>query len=576
MADTSLYSHDISIVIAGAAGQGVQTVELLLTSLLKICKYNFFATKEYMSRVRGGANSTEIRVSSNKVSAYVERIDLLIPLSREALEHVSSRISSGTVVFGERDKLLNDSSHDYRFVDIPFSALAKEIGGPIFSNIIAVGMITGLFGLEFDVIEAFLRSYFARKGDDIVAKNIDALKKGYETGRSFVDDGTVRIEIDTDDSVRDDIVLNGADAVGIGAIAGGCNFISSYPMSPSTGVLVFLAEQSKDFDIAVEQAEDEIAAINMSLGAWYAGARAMVTTSGGGFALMTEGVSLAGMIESPAVIHLAQRPGPATSLPTRTEQGDLELTLYAGHGEYPRIIFAPGSIDDGVVLTHRAFNLADKYQVPVFVLTDQYYIDSYYNSAVTDVSTLKNEDFLVESGKDYKRFALTESCISPRGIPGFGEGLVVVDSDEHDEEGHLTEDLKIRVDMVDKRLGKCAAIVDETLPPTVIGSESAEYVVVCWGSTLNVVAEAVSTLARDDMKILHFRQVYPLPSDIDRYFESAKKAVIIEGNATSQFGNVLKLYGNIDIQTKILKYNGMQFSVEELTDDINGAFGPDA
>ncbi|MFC1606641.1 2-oxoacid:acceptor oxidoreductase subunit alpha [Candidatus Latescibacterota bacterium] len=576
MVNASLYSHEISIVIAGAAGQGVQTVELLLTRLLKICGYNFFATKEYMSRVRGGANSTEIRVSSSKVSAYVERIDLLIPLSREALEHVSSRMSSGTAVIGERDKLHDDSAQDYNIIDIPFSALAKEIGGPIFSNIIAVGLICGLFGLKFDVIEAFLRSYFARKGDDIVAKNIDALKKGYETGRVLVDDGILRIEIDTDDSVSDDTVLNGAEAVGIGAIAGGCNFISSYPMSPSTAVLVFLAQQSKDFDIVVEQAEDEIAAINMSLGAWYAGARAMVTTSGGGFALMTEGVSLAGMIESPAVIHIAQRPGPATSLPTRTEQGDLELALYAGHGEFPRIILAPGSVDDGVVLTHRAFNQADKFQVPVFILTDQYYIDSYYNSSVTDISTLKNDDCLIETGKDYKRFALTETGISPRGVPGFGEGLVVVDSDEHDEDGHLTEDLGIRVDMVDKRLGKLDALLDDTLPPTVIGSEGADNVVVCWGSTFNGVNEAFSTLGRDDIKILHFRQVFPLPPDIDRYFEGAKKVAIIEGNATSQFGKVLKLYGNIDIQTKILKYNGMQFSVEELKDNINDAFGPDA
>ena len=568
------FKDDISIVISGAAGQGINTVELLLTKLLKLCGYNFFATKEYMSRVRGGSNSTEIRVASHRISAFVNRIDLLIPLNREALLHLAKRVTPETLIIGEKSKLSDDSDNwQYSILDIPFSKLASEIGNPIFSNIIAVGVISGLFDLARDKVNAFLQSYFEKKGGEIVAQNVEAVTKGYDIGRKLVDDGVIAIDIESDPQVSGEIVLNGAEAVGLGALAGGCNFISSYPMSPSTAVLVYLAHQSKYFDIIAEQAEDEIAAINMALGAWYAGARAMVTTSGGGFALMTEGVSLAGMIESPVVIHLAQRPGPATGLPTKTEQGDLNLVLYAGHGEFPRIIYAPGSVGDAVFLTHRAFAMADRYQVPVFILTDQYFIDSYYNCPAIDLSSLSPETHIVKTDKTYRRYTLTDSGVSPRGVPGYGDGMVVVDSDEHDEEGHITEDMDVRIAMVKKRLRKQNLILADSLPPDRTGPELSKNLIVCWGSTYHAVREAVEKTGRDDIAILHFTQVYPLHPDTSKFFEGVRKTAIVENNATSQFGSLLKLHIGIDIGVKILKYDGMPFSVEELVDSINETFG---
>ncbi|UCC22313.1 MAG: 2-oxoacid:acceptor oxidoreductase subunit alpha, partial [Planctomycetota bacterium] len=365
-------------------------------------------------------------------------------------------------------------------------------------------------------------------------------------------------------------LLSGAEAVSLGAIAGGCNFVSSYPMSPSTAVLVFLARRGRDFGIIAEQAEDEIAAMNMAIGAWYAGARAMVTTSGGGFALMTEGLSLAGMLESPIVIHLGQRPGPATGLPTRTEQADLELALYAGHGEFPRIILAPGSIEDAFYLTQRAFNLASKYQVPVFVLTDQYFLDSYYNTASLELSGLEIDQHVVKTAKGYNRYELTDDGISPRGIPGYGEGLVAVDSDEHDTAGHITEDLDLRVAMVDKRLKKMDSIKAEAIEPELIGPEDYKTLIVCWGSTYHVASEAIKTLGSDDVSLLHFRQVYPLHESAAEYLKRARELVLIEGNATSQFGRLLKLRTGIDIENKILKYDGLSFSVEEVAERLGG------
>jgi 2-oxoglutarate ferredoxin oxidoreductase subunit alpha len=335
-------------------------------------------------------------------------------------------------------------------------------------------------------------------------------------------------------------------------------------MSPSTAVLTNLSAQDEQFGIVVEQAEDEISAVNMAIGAWFAGARAMATTSGGGFALMEEGISLAGMLESPLVIHLAQRPGPATGLPTRTEQGDLELALYAGHGEFPRIIYAPGNTEEAFTLTHRAFSESDRCQVPVFILTDQYFMDTYYNVPALDISKTRIQKHIVQTDPGYKRYLLTENGISPRGIPGFGSGLVTADSDEHDEEGHITEDMDIRTAMVDKRLRKVEAIRASSVPPVLTGPERYRNLVIGWGSTHPIISEAMELLDSGDTACLHFPQVYPLPPIASKFLEKAEKIIVVENNATAQFSRLLKISAEVRIDNAVLKYNGMPFTVEEL------------
>ncbi len=561
---------DLSIVLCGQAGQGIQTVEYLLTRILKLAGYNVFATKEYMSRVRGGINSTEIRVSSEPVRAFVNQIDMLIPLNKGAIGHVKKRISPQTVILAEKETIGDDFDQTkHNFIDVPFTKKASEIGNKIYSNVVAVGTIVGLFGIELKTVSEYVKKFFSSKDDDIIQKNLAAVKEGFNLAVALADSSKVEFNIQNNLDIKDQILVNGAEAVALGAIAGGCNFISSYPMSPSTAVLVFLAKQAKDFGIIAEQAEDEIAAINMAIGAWYAGARAMVTTSGGGFALMTEGLSLAGILESPIVIHLAQRPGPATGLPTRTEQADLELTLYAGHGEFPRIILAPGTIPDAFNLTQKAFNLADKYQMPVFILTDQYFVDTYYNTARPDLSDINIEKHIIKTDIDYKRYELTDNGISPRGIPGYGKGLVAVDSDEHDEAGHITEDLDLRIKMVDKRLKKFELLHNDTINPELAGPEDYKNLIVCWGSTYNVVKEALKNLSRDDTSFLHFKQVYPLPDQTRDYLQKAQRIIIVENNATSQFAKLIKLHTGFEINDKILKYNGLSFYVEELEEKLN-------
>ncbi len=556
-------------MLCGEAGRGLQTIEQFLNRVFAAAGYQVFSTSELMSRIRGGSNSTMIRVATKPVAAPLDRIDICVPLDRDALPHLGRAVTEQTAIIADRAKV----PFDRPAFDIPFAALAVAAGGPLFENTVAAGALLGLFGIEAGLIERQLARYFAGKTPDIVAKNLAAARSGYAAGAALAADGRLSCRITADPEVNNMLLFNGADAVGFGCLAGGCNFISSYPMSPATAVLNFLAREGREFGVVVEQAEDEIAALNMALGAWYAGARAMVTTSGGGFSLMTETVSLAGMIESPAVIHLGQRPGPATGLPTRTEQGDLDLALYAGHGEFPRIIFAPGSLTQAFALARRAFAAADEYQVPVFVLTDQYLLDTYALTAPFAVADVPPAVRIVRTNGDYRRYALTPDGISPRGIPGHGDGIVACDSDEHTETGYITEDSEVRKNMVEKRLRKAERVSAGAVPPSLYGSPDSAHLVLCWGSSLAAVCEAVARLDRQDVSVLHFTQVFPLASGTGEFCATSRRRILVEGNATAQFGRVLEQYGRVRIDERILRYDGHPFTADGLAADLAKIIG---
>ncbi|MFX0098498.1 MAG: 2-oxoacid:acceptor oxidoreductase subunit alpha [Candidatus Hodarchaeota archaeon] len=555
---------DYSLVISGAAGQGIATMGELLLKILQDEGYFVFAAQEFMSRIRGGSNSTEIRISSKPVHAFVDRIDILVPLTKLSMIKLADRLDDGTLIIGERSKIGDDA----RLHDVDLTGIATKIGGKIYSNIVAVGVIAGLFNVEMHVLERSLKKYFKGKNDEIIENNVEAARIGHEIGVKMADDGVLKVELDKNSAVKDHLVLNGAQAVSIGALSGGCNFISSYPMSPATGVLVFLSKQSNSFDIIAEQAEDEIAAINMAIGAWYAGGRAMVTTSGGGFALMEEGMSLSGITETPVVLHLGQRPGPGTGLPTRTEQGDLNLVLYSGHGDFPRIIFTPGTIEDAFLLAAKAFNMADKHQVPVIILTDQYILDSYHTASKLDLTSIQNESHVITTSKDYVRYELTGDGISPRGIPGRGKGLVCCDSDEHDESGHITEDFNVRIQMVDKRMSKLDLMKEDAVPPDLIGSEDYENLVIGWGTTFHAIKEALEEINDPNTSFLHVKQVYPLDPGMKDYLDGAERIILVENNYGGQLGQLMKLEFGMEVDHKLLKYNGEPFSVEQLVHDL--------
>ncbi len=555
-----------TIVLGGEAGQGVQYIETMLVRVAKESGYHVFATKEYMSRVRGGINTSEIRLHGAPLRAHVDHIDLLVLLKAGVIAHLGRRVTEDTLIVGEQ------TSFDGALgVAMPFSALATEIGHAIYANSVALGCICGLLGLDRASLLGQISRHFAGKGEGVSGSNILAAEKGYALGSDLRGQHKISLALGLTPNPAGDLLLSGADAVALGALAGGCNALFAYPMSPGTGVFTLMAQFSREIDIVVEQVEDEIGVVNMALGAWYAGARAMVSTSGGGFALMTEGLSLAGMTETPLVVHLAQRPGPATGLPTRTEQGDLNLALYAGHGDFPRIILAPGDIEQAFFLARQAFNLADACQVPVILLTDQYFVDSMCTVADFAGELVQIDDKVVPTGDDYKRYLLTPDGISPRGIPGLGTGNICVDSDEHDERGRITEDLDgVHVAMADKRMRKLAVLRRLALEPELVGPQDYRILVVAWGSTVASIREALGLIDAGDLALLCCPQLYPLPVSLAGFLQKAEKLIVVEGNQTGQFADLLHRETGVEITARILKYNGMPFSVEELVARIGG------
>jgi len=557
------FRNEVSIVLSGEAGQGIQSIESMLIAFAKRASYHAFATKEYMSRVRGGCNSTEIRIAHGRVATRVGRIDILVPLTRESIPHLRERIGDATVVIGEKAVVGYE-----RMIDVPFAAIASEVGSAVYSNTVAVGSLCALLKIDREGCVDGVRGFFAKKGAEIQEKNVQAFRRGYERGVDLLPG--VAIDIAPDPSVAGEIMLTGADAIALGAVAGGCNFVCAYPMSPGTTVLTAMAELSRRFDLVVEQVEDEIGVANMAIGAWYAGARALVTTSGGGFALMSEAVSLSGAVETPLVVHVAQRPGPATGLPTRTEQGDLNLAIHAGHGDFLRVVLAPGDLEEGYQLARTAFDIADRYQSPVFILSDQYYVDSYYTTPPFEIADGPAVNHVVRTPADYRRYRLgSPDGLSPRGIPGMGDGIVCVDSDEHDEGGYISEDRAMREAMVAKRLAKIAAVRRDIIPPRLHGASRYGILLMGWGSIKMPVLGALAALGRPEIAYLHFPWVYPFPPGVSGYMEAASLCVAIEGNATGQFADLVEFETGKRLDHRILKCDGSQFTVEELAEKIS-------
>jgi 2-oxoglutarate ferredoxin oxidoreductase subunit alpha len=554
--------HELSLVFEGEAGQGIQTVTAAILPILKNCGYHLFSCTEYMSRIRGGSNTTEIRITGKRRAAFTSRIDVLFAMSPLAYERLQTRIGLDTLIFTDRERYRGqwgDHCHD-----MPVNMLARQAGGGVYANTVVAGAALGLLGIPADLIAKYLKEKFAAKGESVVAGNIRAAELGYEFIRKISPAISIPLPAPMPTDGEDRLLMDGNAAIGIGAVLAGCNFISSYPMSPGTGLLTFLASHAADFGIVVEQAEDEIAAINSGLGAAYAGARSIVSTSAGGFDLMQEGVSLAGMIETPIVIHIGQRPGPATGLPTRTEQGDLSLVLHAGHGDFARALFAPGTTGEIVETMQTAFNLAHRFQIPVFMLTDQFLLDAVSAVDPSEVSRQPVDMPLVETTAGYRRFAFTDDGLSPRGVPGHGDGVVRVDSDEHDEQGLITESFEIRRRMVEKRLKRLQPLREAALNPTRISRvEEAGTLVICWGSNRGVVEEALDLLGSAKIAGLHFTQVYPLNPAINPLMEN-RRIVVVENNATGQFADLLTLQAGRPVDRRILKATGEPFTVEEV------------
>jgi 2-oxoglutarate ferredoxin oxidoreductase subunit alpha len=548
---------EVNVLIGGEAGQGLVTLGELLAKSLVRAGYVIVVSQSYHSRIRGGHNTYTIRASAGKIVAPREEVDLLVALNPETVTlHKSERSAGGLTIVDKDFETTSDNC-----LQVPY----VELGEKQFSNVVALGVVSLLLGLELEMVGRALDDAFGKKAPELAEKNMQILEESYtwcsQQGVNFS-----KLAPPSDLGKR--LLMNGNEAIAMGALSAGVKFCSFYPMTPATSIALNLAAQASSMGLVVEQAEDEIAAINMAIGASFAGAPSIVPTSGGGFALMTEGVSLAGMSETPLVIVVAQRPGPATGLPTRTEQADLEFVLHSGHGEFPRAIFSPGTVEECFWLTRKAFEVAAKSQGPVFILTDQFLADSARPVEPFDLAGIVTVETGVEkksSDLPYFRYNIYESGISPRLLPGMSKHLVVAGSDEHPVDGHLTEDLSVRKFMVEKRLRKEEKIIAEVVPPEIQGDEKPDLLLVTWGSSKGAILEAAVNLRNDSTRVgtLHFSQVWPLvPHQFLGVLQDAGEVVCVEGNALGQLARLIRRETGFTFHRRVLRYDGLPITPE--------------
>ncbi|MBD3393976.1 MAG: 2-oxoacid:acceptor oxidoreductase subunit alpha [Chitinivibrionales bacterium] len=560
-------ARELTVRIAGEAGQGIQSAGEALCRAVRHAGLHLFAHKDYMSRIRGGDNYFQVRIAEQPVQCPREQCDIIIALNpNSASAHAAS--------VGEDGMLIADASEGSieaggtRLVDFPLRKTAESVTGSTrAANSIAAGVICRVSGVPEGSLEHGLRAVFAGRNEELVDKNLRAARTAYKMASSCPSPG---ISLEKSDA-GSRLLIDGNQALALGAIRAGCTFYSAYPMTPSTSIMNTMAHFAQRYGLVVEQAEDEIAAINMVLGAWFAGARAMTASSGAGIALMSEGISLAGMTETPVVVVDAQRPAPATGFPTRTEQADLNMAIHSGHGEFVRAVYAPGCIEQAFALAVKAFNMADKYQMPAIILTDQFLADSIRDTAVPDVDAVQVERHVIDkepSGdiKDYKRYTITESGISPRAVPSWIHDAIYADSDEHTEEGHITEDAAVRTQMVGKRLTtKLIGLSGEIEEPEAYNLDGADLVLVGFGSTRGVMREACDRVLDASVGSVHLSQVWPFPSTaLYEMLEHAPKIMTVENNATGQLEDLITWKTRLYVAGAIRKFDGRPFTVDEL------------
>ena len=553
---------DITVLVGGEAGQGILTIGELLAETGRRAGFYAACVNDFESRIRGGHSFSAIRISDEPVSAPSPDIHLLVALDETSLNiHLEGLDPGGLALVPEKG-----AAADPRILPVPFEKLAKEAGGRILANSVAAGAALALLGAPPDLLLEELDLRFSSKGQTVADQN----RKAARLGRAAAGDTRLSPPILWEKKEAKAPLMTGAKALALGALAADCRFCGFYPMSPATGIVAAFKALEKDMPLVVEQAEDEIGAANMIIGASFAGVRAMTATSGGGFCLMTEALGLAGITETPVVFINAQRPGPSTGLPTRTGQGDLLFCIHASQDEFPRFVFAPGSLNQAYDTMIRAFHLADKYQVPVIVLVDQYFTDSLQMTEGPFTVPETIERFLTEPEPGFRRYAAVDGGVSPRALPDSGPGYVMVSSNEHDEQGHMTEVAETRRLMKKKRWAKAGDMEKEMQrPETYFGA--AKTLLAGWGSTRGMIFEAVDRMrARGlDVGAVHFTDIWPFPSgSCKKILGGAERFFVVEQNDTAQLGRLIRMQTGLEFSGAILKSDGRPFFPQEVEDQV--------
>jgi len=561
-------SHTITIKIGGEAGFGIKVAGATLARIFSRAGYQLYDYTEYPSLIRGGHNAYELTIGKT-VHHHVRPVNLLIALNQQTVDFHVSELSTDAGIIFDPDKV--KPAPPARAFPVPFSKLVKDINGSeMMKNTVALGAALAVLGANIEGLLDLLRQTFSKKGPAVVDINIKAATAGYQYVKSnFSEPFAYQVE---SQSASPQLYITGNEAAGFGALAGGCSAFFAYPMTPATSLMEFMMKAAPKFGVLARQCEDEISVLNSAIGAGFAGARSMVATSGGGYSLMVEATGLAGMTETPVVIFLVQRPGPATGLPTWSGQADLRFALHAAQDEFPRVILAPGDVEECFYHTAAALNFAEKYQLPVFVLSDKNLAEGGKTVAPFDQSKIKIEkgEWLSQlSGEEYLRYKLTATGVSPRVLPGTAGALQIGNSDEHDEFGYSTDDGATRTQQMEKRMKKMETLLKELPEPILYGPQKADLTIVSWGSNKGPILQAMEELSGVSVNFLHFIYVWPFPTpNSERLIREAGKLLVIEQNFSGQFEGLIRQHVGRVPEEHLRKYDGRPIWPHEIAEKI--------
>jgi 2-oxoglutarate ferredoxin oxidoreductase subunit alpha len=571
---------EIAVRAGGQAGDGIASIGESISRSFSRMGLHVFGLNAYQSVIRGGHVWYHSRASEVPVHSQGDHADILYALDRQTVDlHAHILRQHGTVVFDPEKFPLatTDVPAGIQLLAIPTLEIARKYTSQsVLQNAAGIGASAYLAGIPLDIVQKVLADSFGRKAGDVVSWNTNACADGYR----FAEGKGLSHPRALAKQGQPKLLMTGNQAIALGAAAAGCKFLVQYPMTPATSIMHWLAAHSRALGVVVKQSEDELASMNMAIGASYAGVRSMTASSGGGFALMTEALGMAGMAEVPVVVVDAARAGPSTGLPTKTEQGDLNLLMGAGQGEWPRAVLAPSDPVEAYRLTVTAFELAEKYQTPVLVLTDFHLAEAMegVDRSKIDLNVPVPSLFTVEpNGHDYRRYLDTESGVSPRAFPGQAGLNHIALSDEHDEFGHDVSDIlagtpnatAVRVKMMEKRMRKLKGLAKDLPAPVWEGPADAPLTFVAWGSTVGAVRDAMKLLEENGKKtnLLRFPGLYPLDPDVVRSaFARTHKTLLVEGNYSGQFGLLLRGEMGVEFPFRFLKYDGEPFYPHQIVE----------
>lgn len=571
-----LGKYDFSLAIGGEAGQGVATPGDVLARILVRRGLHLSTYNAYQSIIRGGHIFLTIRTSDHKIYTHGDKLDLLVCLNQDTMDRHLGLMGPGTRVLFNADNIKpGDAAPGAQLCPLPVSELTRS-RNKLVQNTVAIGAVIALLRIDFQVLEESLALRFRRQGQQVVDENVAVARAGYEHALA----NFVPFPESPPNGGKPLAVWSGNEALAMGGAAAGVKFYAAYPMSPATGVLHWMAQNARDLGIMVRQVEDEIGVANMVIGAAHTGVRAMCATSGGGFALMSEAIGAASMMEIPVVYINVQRAGPSTGVPTKTEQGDLWQALGASQGDFERFIVAPTTAQDAFNTVPQVFNLADRFQCPAIVISDLLISEGRYSFDPGEINmhpVIDRGELITEpsSNNGYLRYKSTESGVSPRALPGLEGYLYVAVTDEHDEDSTLISDEftnphKRRM-MVEKRARKFQNIVDEIEAPRLEGPEDAEVTLVGWGSTFGVIKEAVDELNRRGVTAnqLPIKWIVPFHADaVGAILSRAKRTIIVENSYSGQFYRYMRSETGFAPDGHIRKYDGEPFMPHHIVEGV--------